>query len=234
MPKRLLIAEDAFAFAGAEVAAALADAVAKLKAAVPDHRAIKVYTASRPPGRAFRILQGNEIRERQAWIDAHHPRFGPGIAERLAWTRTIAPAEVERMRPQREAVAAHMDALLGDDALLCLRRRRASRRNSTHRGPSSTCFATALSAYCRSPAWRACRRFRCRSAHYRLPARHFAARTARPRPGAAEMGGGETGLRTTSALQAPRDQELHDLVGSGIDPLYAGVDEHARDRYSCM
>jgi amidase len=122
MPKRLLIAEDAFAFAGAEVAAALADAVAKLKAAVPDHRAIKVYTGEPSAWSGiFRILQGNEIRERHsAWIDAHHPRFGPGIAERFAWTRTIAPAEVERMRPQREAVAAHMDALLGDDALLCL------------------------------------------------------------------------------------------------------------------
>src|SRR5262249_55129950 len=36
------------------------------------------------------------------------------------WTRTIDPAEVERMRPQREAVAAHVAAFLGDDALLCL------------------------------------------------------------------------------------------------------------------
>ena len=69
----------------------------------------------------FRILQGDEIRKRHsAWIDAYHPSFGPGIAERFAWTRTIEPADVERMRPQREAVAAHMDALLGDDAVLCL------------------------------------------------------------------------------------------------------------------
>ena len=122
VPKRLLIAEDAFAFAGAEIAAALATAVAKLKAALPDHRAIHVY-AGEPSAWSgiFRILQGDEIRKRHsAWIDAHHPAFGPGIAERFAWTRTIEPAEVERMRPQREAVAAHMDALLGDDAVLCL------------------------------------------------------------------------------------------------------------------
>ena len=122
VPKRLLIAEDAFAFAGAEIAAALATAVAKLKAALPDHRAIHVY-AGEPSAWSgiFRILQGDEICKRHsAWIDAHHPAFGPGIAERFAWTRTIEPAEVERMRPQREAVAAHMDALLGDEAVLCL------------------------------------------------------------------------------------------------------------------
>jgi amidase len=122
VPKHLLIAEDAFAFAGAEVAAALAPAVAKLKVALPDHRAVEVYTGEPSAwSDIFRILQGDEIRKRHsAWIDTYHPRFGPGIAERFAWTRTIDPSDVERMRLQREAVAAHMDALLGDDALLCL------------------------------------------------------------------------------------------------------------------
>jgi amidase len=121
-PKRLLIAEDAFAFAGADITATLAAAVTRLKSALPDHRAVKVYTGDPAAwSGVFRILQGDEIRGRHsAWIDAHNPSFGPGIAERFRWTRTIDPAEVERMRPQREAVAAHMDALLGDDAVLCL------------------------------------------------------------------------------------------------------------------
>ena len=89
---------------------------------MPDHRPVAVYTGEPSAWSGiFRILQGDEIRRRHsAWIDAHHPRFGPGIAERFRWTRTIDPAEVERMRPRREAVAAHMDALLGDDAMLCL------------------------------------------------------------------------------------------------------------------
>jgi amidase len=121
-PKRLLIAEDAFAFAGDEVMGALAGALSKLKAALPDHHAINVYTGEPAAWPAiFRILQGNEIRQRHsAWIDTHQPKFGPGIAERFAWTRTIDPAEVERMRPQREAVAAHMATLLRDDAILCV------------------------------------------------------------------------------------------------------------------
>jgi len=69
----------------------------------------------------FRILQGDEIRRRHsAWIDRHNPRFGPGIAERFQWARTIDAAEVEQMKPKREEVARHMAELLGDDAVLCL------------------------------------------------------------------------------------------------------------------
>ena len=121
-PKRLLIAEDAFAFAGEEITAAIAAAVERLKAAFADHRQVRVYTGDPAAWSGiFRILQGDEIRRRYcAWVDAHNPSFGPGIAERFRWTRTIDPAEVERMRPQREAVARHLDSLLGDDALLCL------------------------------------------------------------------------------------------------------------------
>ncbi len=122
VPKKLLIAEDAFAFVGAEGASALAPAVAKLKSAIADHSNARVYTAD--PAEwvdIFRILQGDEIRHRHGdWIDAHNPSFGPGIAERFRWTRSIDPAEVERTRPRREAVRRHMRALLGDDAVLCL------------------------------------------------------------------------------------------------------------------
>jgi amidase len=121
-PKRLLIAGDAFAFAGEEITAALAAAVERLKTAFADHRQVRVYTGEPTAWSGiFRILQGDEIRRRHgAWIDAHNPSFGPGIAERFRWTRTIDPAEVERMRPRREDVAGHMDSLLGDNALLCL------------------------------------------------------------------------------------------------------------------
>ena len=121
-PKRLLIAEDAFAFAGAEITGALAGAVSRLEAVLPDRRRIAVYTGDPSAWSGiFRILQGDEIRRRHsAWIDANHPNFGPGIAERFRWTRTIDPAEVARMRPLREDVARHMDTLLGDDAVLCL------------------------------------------------------------------------------------------------------------------
>jgi amidase len=122
VPKRLLIADDAFAFVGPEVSAALAAAVGRLKAALADHEDVRVY-ASEPAAWSgiFRVLQGSEIWHRHGdWIEAHDPRFGPGIAERFRWASTIDPAEVERLRPQREAVARRMADLLGRDALLCL------------------------------------------------------------------------------------------------------------------
>ena len=122
VPTRLLIADDAFAFIEPDVSAALAAAVDRLKAAFADHQHIEVYTSD--PGAwsgIFRTLQGSEIWHRHgAWIEAHNPSFGPGIAERFRWARTIDAAEVARVRPQREAVARHMADLLSDDALLCL------------------------------------------------------------------------------------------------------------------
>jgi amidase len=121
-PRRLLIAQDVFAFAGPEVTEALGAPVSRVKEAFADHREVSVYTddpAAWP--KIFRILQGDEIRKRHgAWIDAHDPNFGPGIAERFRWTRTIDPSEVEKMRVLREDVARHMQALLGSDALLCV------------------------------------------------------------------------------------------------------------------
>lgn len=121
-PTRLLIAADAFAFAGPNVRAALGRAVRRIKAAFSDHQEVQIYEgdAATWPG-VFRILQGDEIRCRHsAWIDAHNPSFGPGIAERFQWTRTIDAGEVERMKVKREEIARRMADLLGDDAVLCL------------------------------------------------------------------------------------------------------------------
>lgn len=122
LPKRLLIAEDAFAFAGTEVTEALAAPLARVKAAFADYRAVRVYSEEPAAWSAiFRILQGDEIRRRHgAWIDTHNPSFGSDIAARFRWTRTIAADDVARRRPQREEVARHMDDLLGDDGVLCL------------------------------------------------------------------------------------------------------------------
>jgi amidase len=121
-PKRLLIAEDAFAFAGPDVSAALAGAVARLEAAISHHHTVQIFDGdpAKGPG-VFRILQGDEIRRRHgAWVDAHNPHFGPGIAERFKWTRTIEAAEVARMKTKRDEIVRRTLELLGDDAVLCL------------------------------------------------------------------------------------------------------------------
>jgi amidase len=121
-PKRLLIADDAFAFAGPAVSEALAAPLERLRQQFVDHRHVNLYQGDPAACSAiFRILQGDEIHHRHgAWIAEHQPTFGPGIAERFQWTRTIDPAEIERMRPRRQQVANHIAALLAGDAVICL------------------------------------------------------------------------------------------------------------------
>jgi amidase len=122
IPKRLLVAADSFALVGPAISDAFHAGLTKVKAAFASVEDINVYTGdpSEWPA-AFRILQGQEIRENHSdWVDKHRPTFGPGIRERFAWTATIDPAEVARAKPVREKAAQHMAALLGDDALLVL------------------------------------------------------------------------------------------------------------------
>jgi len=127
VPRRLLIGADLFATAGPDVAAALAPGVERARSSfaacgAAAVREVQVHGGDRDAWPAmFRILQGDEVRAYHAeWIDRYRPRFGPGIAERFRWTRTIDPADVAAMKLARETVAIHMDELLGDDALLCL------------------------------------------------------------------------------------------------------------------
>ena len=122
VPKRLLIATDTFAAVGPEITAALTPAIEKLTSTIAKTDRMTVYTGDPAVWPAtFRVLQGAEIHAQHgAWIDRYRPEFGPGIRERFAWAATIAPADVAAAIPVREAVARHMESLLGDDALLCL------------------------------------------------------------------------------------------------------------------
>jgi amidase len=122
VPRRLLIAADAFASVEPPIAAALAPAIDKVAASVSQVARVKVYTGDSAEWRkVFSILQGAEIwAQHGTWINRYKPEFGPGIRERFAWTATITAHEVAAAIPARDAVARHIEALLGDDAMLCL------------------------------------------------------------------------------------------------------------------
>jgi amidase len=122
VPKRLLIATDAFAALDSEIIAALTPALETVTATIKKTERVNIYTGDSVERLAtFRVLQGAEIHAQHgAWIDRYRPEFGPGIRERFAWVATIAAAEVAVALPRREAVARYMDGLLADDAILCL------------------------------------------------------------------------------------------------------------------
>ena len=122
VPRRLLIAADALATLDPGIAAALRPAIETLTSLITKTELVNVYISdATEPVTTFRTLQGAEIHaEHAAWIDQYHPEFGPGIGERIAWTSTITAGDVTIARAQRQKLAAYVEDLLADDALLCL------------------------------------------------------------------------------------------------------------------
>lgn len=119
---RVLLAADAFEWAGDAVTAALADAVARIESKFG--AAERVVLA--PQGLAgwiddFRVLQSAEAWEAHGeWVTRVKPQFGPGVKERFAFAATLEPALVTRARAHRMTSAAHVHSLLGGDAVIVL------------------------------------------------------------------------------------------------------------------
>ena len=121
-PRRLLIAADAFAWAGEEVSDALRAGVEKLRNAVAVTEEITVAPNGFGDWLApYRVLQAAEIwKELGGWIRAVQPSLAPDIGERFDWTATITAADVARAQPVRKQVRERMRGLLQEDAVLCL------------------------------------------------------------------------------------------------------------------
>jgi amidase len=122
VPRRLLIAADAFATLDSGIAEALRPAIETLTAVITKTEIVKVYARhSVELVKTFRTLQGAEIHAQHgAWIELYHPEFGPGIRERIAWTATITAGEVKIALARRQEIAGYVEGLLAGDAILCL------------------------------------------------------------------------------------------------------------------
>jgi amidase len=69
----------------------------------------------------FRYLQGREAWQTDgAFIEAHAPPLGPGVAERFAWSRQVSDEQVAAANAFRVRWRAHLAALLGTDGVLLL------------------------------------------------------------------------------------------------------------------
>ncbi len=107
-PRSLLLVEDAFAMTEPSVRAALGPAIDAVTATLGSPRDVRLSADGLGEGwlNAFRTLQMHEIwRTHGAWITAHKPHFGPGVAERFAASSKVtdkAAAEAGNFRQPRD------------------------------------------------------------------------------------------------------------------------------------
>ncbi|MGF7047861.1 amidase [Paenibacillus sp. DS2015] len=120
--RRLIIAEDALAITDKETREALDPLLDRLTPAFAICETKTVSAEGLPEWmRIFRVLQGVDIwRTHGAWIDQTKPHFGPDIAGRFAWTRTLDAAASGSERQLMEDIRERLSTLLGDDSVLLI------------------------------------------------------------------------------------------------------------------
>ena len=119
---RLLRPTDVWGLLAAEVAVALAPALARVEAVAGSAQpATAVLDSFDAMYWSFRHLQG-----REAWqvdgpfIERFAPPLGPGVAERFAWAKQVTDAQVVGAAHFCDRFRAHMAELIGADGVLVM------------------------------------------------------------------------------------------------------------------
>ena len=121
-PRRLIVPEDAMAVADPALREAFKPALDHLERSIG---ARETVVLGRVAGGEvtdlvrwkdhFRTIQGHEIwRTHGDWIEQTKPRFGPEIAARFAFAKSISPEAAAAARPLREIFAAAVERLTAD------------------------------------------------------------------------------------------------------------------------
>jgi amidase len=121
-PATLLVADDAFALAGAPATAALQPGLERLSVVLGAPQLVTVSAEGLHPWlEAFRVIQGFEMwAQHGAWVRSTQPQLGPGIRQRVEWASTIRAEDMPPQRRKREEIAERMAQLLGSGAVLAL------------------------------------------------------------------------------------------------------------------
>ena len=122
VPRRLVVADDAFELVDETVRDALQPAVERAAERVGATRHVQVSPTSLPDWFGnFRIIQASEIWANHGeWITAAEPTFGRGVRERMDWASRVEPDQVRRARERHAEIRARLDDLLAEDEVLCL------------------------------------------------------------------------------------------------------------------
>ncbi len=121
-PFRALIADDAFALTDPKVATAvqpLAERVARLIGRSGQVNISKSRLIDWVP--TYILVSAREAWETDGpWISRHRPELGADVKGRFERASKLTEAEVAPAKARREEIAAHVNQLLGDDAVLVL------------------------------------------------------------------------------------------------------------------
>ncbi len=119
----VLVAQDAFAIADAEVQAALQPGLARIAAMFGGATTISLAAPGELEvwGNQRNICQRAEAwRNFAPWIERTNPRFGFSAARNLAFAATITPEQLAIANAVRARVVERMRALLEGGAILCI------------------------------------------------------------------------------------------------------------------
>jgi len=122
LPRRLVVAVDAFGFADPDTAAALKPMLQRLSALVKDVR----EDVLAPPGlsvwaRAQQTLQRHEAWTTfHDWIDRVNPRMAYSVARNLALTATVPDSDRQWAALMRDEARARLEWLLPPGVILCM------------------------------------------------------------------------------------------------------------------
>jgi amidase len=122
LPRRLVVAGDAFAFAEPEVEAALQPMVERLRALIGETReAVMAPPGLAAWGRAQRTLQPAEAWQTfRDWVERDNPRFAYSVARNLFLGSLIPESERQWAELVRHEARGRMRRLLPPDTILVL------------------------------------------------------------------------------------------------------------------
>ena len=105
--RQLVILEDAFAQADADVATLLRDFIQTATAAIPEKSAATIAPKGFDAWREiFRIVQAREVWKHYGpFIEKHKPRLGPGIKERMEFASSVSESDAAALRKRTAARA---------------------------------------------------------------------------------------------------------------------------------
>jgi amidase len=120
--KALLAADDAFEQADEPVATLLRGVLSSMAGVLPVPRPIRIAPDGLDPWRdAVRIIQAREIWQVYGrFVESQHPRFGPGVAERMQAASRITQAETGAARKVHAAARDHIRSQITPGTFLAL------------------------------------------------------------------------------------------------------------------